>query len=53
MEITKLVELGIAAATGKIPAEYSASDVNETLREELKAFNSILTTEQTKTYYSN
>lgn len=39
MEITKLVELGIAAATGKIPAEYSASDVNETLREELKAFN--------------
>lgn len=40
MEITKLVELGIAAATGKIPAEYSASDVNETLREELKAFNS-------------
>ena len=40
MEISKLVELGIAAATGKIPAEYSASDVNETLREELKAFNS-------------
>ena len=40
MEITKLVELGIAAATGKIPAEYSAADVNETLREELKAFNS-------------
>ena len=39
MEISKLVELGIAAATGKIPAEYSASDVNETLREELKAFN--------------
>lgn len=39
MEITKLVELGIAAATGKIPAEYSAADVNETLREELKAFN--------------
>ena len=40
MEITKLVELGIAAATGNIPAEYSAADVNETLREELKAFNS-------------
>ena len=40
MEISKLVELGIAAATGKIPAEYSAADVNETLREELKAFNS-------------
>lgn len=40
MDIAKLVELGIAAATGKIPAEYSASDVNETLREELKAFNS-------------
>jgi hypothetical protein len=40
MEITKLVELGIAAATGNIPAEYSATDVNETLREELKAFNS-------------
>ena len=39
MEIEKLVELGIAAATGKIPAEYSATDVNETLREELKAFN--------------
>lgn len=39
MEIAKLVELGIAAATGKIPAEYSAADVNETLREELKAFN--------------
>ena len=40
MEIEKLVELGIAAATGNIPAEYSATDVNETLREELKAFNS-------------
>lgn len=40
MELNKLIELGIAAATGKIPAEYSASDVNETLREELKAFNS-------------
>ncbi len=39
MEISKLVELGIAAATGNIPAEYSASDVNETLRAELKAFN--------------
>ena len=40
MELNKLIELGIAAATGNIPAEYSASDVNETLREELKAFNS-------------
>ena len=40
MEIEKLIELGIADATGNIPAEYSASDVNETLREELKAFNS-------------
>ena len=40
MEISKLVELGIAAATGKnIPADYSLNDVNETLREELKAFN--------------
>ena len=39
MEISKLIELGIAAATGNIPAEYSASDVNETLRNELKAFN--------------
>jgi len=39
MELNKLIELGIAAATGKIPAEYSAADVNETLREELKAFN--------------
>jgi len=39
MEINKLIELGIAAATGKIPAEYSAEDVNETLRNELKAFN--------------
>ena len=39
MEISKLIELGIAAATGNIPAEYSSSDVNETLRNELKAFN--------------
>ena len=40
MELSKLVELGIAAATKEnIPAEYSLSDVNETLREELKAFN--------------
>lgn len=39
MEITKLIELGIAAATNNIPAEYSLTDVNETLREELKAFN--------------
>ena len=39
MEISKLIDLGIAAATGNIPAEYSASDVNETLRSELKAFN--------------
>lgn len=39
MELDKLIELGIAAATGNIPTEYSATDVNETLREELKAFN--------------
>ena len=39
MEISKLIELGIAAATNNIPAEYSANDVNATLREELKAFN--------------
>ena len=40
MEISKLIELGIAAATKEnIPAEYSLNDVNETLREELKAFN--------------
>lgn len=39
MEITKLIELGKAAATGSIPTEFSAQDVNETLREELKAFN--------------
>lgn len=39
MELDKLITLGIAAATGNIPAEYSATDVNETLREELKAFN--------------
>ena len=40
MELSKLVELGIAAATKEnIPAEYSLADVNETLREELKAFN--------------
>ena len=40
MELSKLIELGIAAATKEnIPAEYSAADVNETLREELKAFN--------------
>ena len=39
MEISKLIELGIAAATGNIPAEYSSSDVNETLINELKAFN--------------
>lgn len=40
MELNKLVELGIAAATGKnIPAEYSVEDVNSTLRNELKAFN--------------
>ena len=40
MELSKLIELGIAAATKEnIPAEYSLSDVNETLREELKAFN--------------
>ena len=40
MELSKLIELGIAAATGaNIPAEYSLADVNETLREELKAFN--------------
>lgn len=40
MELSKLVELGIAAATNSnIPAEYSLEDVNETLREELKAFN--------------
>ena len=40
MELSKLIELGIAAATGaNIPAEYSLADVNATLREELKAFN--------------
>ena len=40
MELSKLIELGIAAATKEnIPAEYSLTDVNETLREELKAFN--------------
>lgn len=40
MELSKLIELGIAAATKEnIPAEYSINDVNETLREELKAFN--------------
>ena len=40
MELSKLIELGIAAATSEnIPAEYSLADVNETLREELKAFN--------------
>ena len=40
MELSKLIELGIAAATKEnIPAEYSLADVNETLREELKAFN--------------
>lgn len=40
MDIAKLIELGIAAATKEnIPAEYSLTDVNETLREELKAFN--------------
>lgn len=40
MELSKLIELGVAAATKEnIPAEYSLSDVNETLREELKAFN--------------
>ena len=40
MELSKLIELGIAAATNEnIPAEYSLADVNETLREELKAFN--------------
>lgn len=40
MELSKLIELGIAAATkSNIPAEYSLEDVNETLREELKAFN--------------
>ena len=40
MELSKLIELGIAAATNtNIPAEYSLADVNETLREELKAFN--------------
>lgn len=39
MEISKLVELGIAAASNCIPAEYSATDVNETLRAELKEFN--------------
>ena len=38
MELSKLIELGIAAATNEnIPAEYSLADVNETLREELKA----------------
>lgn len=40
MELSKLIELGIAAATKEnIPAEYSLSDVNETLRDELKEFN--------------
>lgn len=40
MELSKLIELGVAAATKEnIPAEYSLADVNETLREELKAFN--------------
>ena len=39
MELDKLITLGIAAATGNIPAEYSATDVNETLREDLKDFN--------------
>ena len=40
MELSKLIELGIAAATKEnIPAEYTLADVNETLREELKAFN--------------
>ena len=40
MELSKLIELGIAAATKEnIPAEYSLADVNETLREELKQFN--------------
>lgn len=40
MELSKLIELGIAAATKEnIPADYSLSDVNATLREELKAFN--------------
>ena len=40
MELSKLIELGIAAATKEnIPAEYTLADVNETLREELKAYN--------------
>ena len=40
MELSKLIELGIAAATKEnIPAEYSLSDVNETLRDALKEFN--------------
>lgn len=38
-DIKDLIELGKAAATGVIPSEFSAQDVNETLREELKAFN--------------
>jgi hypothetical protein len=38
-DIKDLIELGTAAATGSIPTEFSAQDVNETLREELKAFN--------------
>ena len=40
MDLSKLIELGIAAATNtNIPAEYTLEDVNETLRNELKAFN--------------
>ncbi len=39
MDLVKLIELGKAAASGSIPTEFSSQDVNETLREELKAFN--------------
>ncbi len=38
MELSKLIELGIAAASNNVPAEYSLADVNATLRDELKAF---------------
>lgn len=40
LDLVKLIELGKAAATGSVPTEFSTQDVNEALREELKAFNS-------------
>lgn len=40
-DIKKIIDMAVACATGNIPTEFSAEDVESTLREELSAFNDI------------